>query len=122
MAFTVDGHILFGPSMMEAKRLVGDIIGWKQDFNRSRVTVDLQTKHYQAGTMNSKNPCVAAENYVTELLYIQNQKNVYLFYKKLEIGRQKDQADREARFNRKFASVGGETTRNFLLAHGWGPF
>lgn len=117
-----DSHILFGPSMMEAKRLAGDIIGWKKDFNRTRVEIELTTKQYQAGTMKSKDPCVAAENYVTELLYIQDQKNVYLFYKDLVVGRLRDQADREARFNRMFTAVGGDTTRDFLLAHGCAPF
>ncbi|MGH9700182.1 MAG: hypothetical protein ACRD5R_09995 [Candidatus Acidiferrales bacterium] len=115
-------HILFGPSMMEAKRLTGDIVGWKKDFNRTRVEMEEETKQYQAGTVRAKDSCIAAEDYVAELLYIQNQKNVYLFYKDLVIGRLKDQADREARFNRMFAAVGGDTTRQFLLEHGCAAF
>lgn len=116
-------HILFGPSMTEARRMIGDNKGYgiefirmKQEFNRSKA-------EYETGkAMAGSDPCVQAELYEETLLYMKDHNNVELFYTKLERGRLKDQADREARFNRMFDTVSGGQAKAFLLEHGCSPF
>ncbi|HTP66141.1 MAG TPA: hypothetical protein VMJ66_12180 [Geobacteraceae bacterium] len=44
--------------------------------------------------------------------------NAEKFYRKLERGREKDMADRQARFNRMYDDVSGGTAREYLLSHG----
>lgn len=88
----------------------------KQEFNHEKAD-------YETGKIRViDDPCVQAELYEEALLYMKGQTSVELFYSKLQRGWLKDQADREARFNRMYNAVSGGQAKPFLLAHGCGPF
>jgi hypothetical protein len=111
-------HILFAPSMTEARHLIGDDKGYatefvqmKQDFNRTKADLE-------SGRIKTDNECLTAELYEESLLYLKDHSNVELFYSTLQRGGLKDMADRQARFNRMYDAVSGGEARPFLLAHG----
>ena len=116
-------HALFGPSMTEAMREIGDP-AYEARFAEMKKEVANIEDQFHKGAEKSGDSCVLAETAVEEHLYIQNPKTVYSFYRDLVRGRLKDQADREARFNRMYvqASGGQEWVRKFLLEHGCAPF
>jgi hypothetical protein len=109
-------HILFGPSMAEARKRIGDNKGYwdamtqmKEGMARSRIAFD-------KGTVVG-DQCVSAEIYTEEDLYLKDPRNVELMYRKLERGRLKDQTDRERRFNRMYDVVSGGMAKQFLLKY-----
>jgi hypothetical protein len=115
-------HILFGPSMTEARHMIGDNTGYatafvrmKQEFNQSKVA-------YETGKMGGDNPCLQAEIYEETLLYMKDHNNVEQFYAKLQRSMLKDMADRTARFNRMYDAVSGGEAKPFLLSHGCPAF
>ena len=115
-------HILFAPSMTEARHLIGDSKGYatefvqmKQDFNRAKAD-------FEVGRTKGDNECLQAELYEENLLYLKDHNNVEQFYLKLEPGRNKDMADRQARFNRMYDAVSGGEAKPFLLSHGCPAF
>ena len=116
-------HALFGPSMTEAMREIGDA-AYEGRFAELKKEVANIEDRFRTGAVKSGDSCAVAETAVEERLYIQNPKTVYLFYRDLVRGRLKDQADREARFNRMYveASGGQEWVKKFLLDHGCAPF
>jgi hypothetical protein len=111
-------HILFGSSQLEARRLVGDHNGYAAGLARLKQEA-LDPRFEQLfERLKPEQRCPMAEANVEERLYISNPKVVYAYYRKLKIGSLKDQADREARFNRMFELVSEGTVRQFLLDHG----
>lgn len=115
-------HILFGPSMTEARHRIGDNTGYatefvnmKKDFNRNKVA-------YETGKVTGDNQCLQAELYEETILYMKDHNNVELFYSRLERSMLKDMADRTARFNRMYDAVSGGEAKPFLLAHGCPAF
>ena len=116
-----DGHILFGPAMAEAQRLIGDGKSYWNTMTRMKEGLARTTDMQYAGLAPEKQ-CVKAEFYIEDSLYVKNTNNVELFYKKIERGGTKDMANRLARFNRMFDAVSGGTARQYLLAHGCAPF
>jgi hypothetical protein len=122
-------HILFGPSQAEAMRLVGDSEGHDRAVARMKQTTrtfedDFAKFAARAGTTPRSNidKCVLAEIQVEETLYLENPKTIYAVYRKLVPSRLKDQADREARFNRAYNMVSDGRSRPFLTAHGCAAF
>lgn len=116
-------HILFGPSMTEARHMIGDNKGYAAEFVRMKQEFNREKADYETGKIKViGDPCVQAELYEEDLLYMQDHKNVELFYTTLQRGFLKDQVDREARFNRMYDTVSRGEARSFLLAHGCGPF
>jgi hypothetical protein len=115
-------HILFGPSMAEARREIGDKHGY--EFAMSRMKTDMQNTetNFEKGTIPADKQCLIAELYMESSLYLKNPKNVELFYRRLERGRKKDMADRQARFNRMYDAVSGGTAKQYLLSHGCPAF
>jgi hypothetical protein len=68
------------------------------------------------------NKCTLAQTELEERLYLENARFVYAFYRKLEPDKTKDQALREARFNRMYNLVSEGKARKFLVDHGCAPF
>jgi hypothetical protein len=121
-------HILFGPSQAEAMRLAGDNEAYNQAVARMKQTTTAFEDAYAkfaarpASSTSNIDKCVLAEVQVEETLYLENPKTIYALYRKLPRSRLKDQADREARFNRTYDLVSEGKSKAFLLAHGCGPF
>ncbi|MGA2906237.1 MAG: hypothetical protein ABSE36_00915 [Terracidiphilus sp.] len=116
-----DGHILFGPAMAEAQRLIGDGKSYWNTMGRMKAELARTTDAQYAG-LEPDRQCVKAEFYIEDSLYSKSVNNVELFYSNIERGGAKDMASRLARFNRMFDAVSGGTARQYLLAHGCAPF
>jgi hypothetical protein len=113
-------HILFASSQLEALREIGDKYGFESGFARLKAEAlgpDFE-RTFASDRVKPDERCRFAESNLEARLYISNPKNVYEFWRKLEHGRLRDQADREARFNRMFEQVGGPGAKAFLLGHG----
>jgi len=115
-------HILFGASQLEARREIGDRYGYEAAFVRLKKEVFAPDLEQQFLRMAPEQRCRLAQSTEEARLYISNPKLVYAFYRELEVGRLKDQADREARFSRMFDKVSGGSARAFLLGHGCAPW
>ncbi|HUJ31512.1 MAG TPA: hypothetical protein VLY23_09550 [Candidatus Acidoferrum sp.] len=115
-------HILFGPSMTEARREIGDNKGYWDAMTRLKVDQKNTEMEFQKRTVRPEDQCRDAELYTETSLYLKDPRNVELFYRKLVRGRQRDMADRQARFNRMYDLVSGGTARDFLVSHGCAPF
>jgi hypothetical protein len=122
-------HILFGPSQAEAMRLVGDADGYDRAIARMKQTTGTFEDDFAkfvarsvTAPRSNTDKCVLAEVQVEETLYLENPKTIYAFYRKLVPSRLKDQADREARFNRTYNTVSDGRSRSFLMAHGCAAF
>jgi len=119
-----DAHILFGPAMAEAQRLIGDGKSYWNTMSRMKAELNrtANAPNPREASLPPERQCVAAEFYIEDSLYVKSTNNVYLFYRKIEPGGTKDMANRLARFNRMFDAVSGGTARPYLLAHGCTPF
>jgi hypothetical protein len=115
-------HSLFGASQLEARREIGDRYGYETAFARMKKEVFDPDFEQRFARLAPDQRCRMAEVHEEERLYISNPKVVYAFYRELQIGGLKDQADREARFNRMFDKVSGGRARAFLLGHGCAPW
>jgi hypothetical protein len=115
-------HILFGASQLEARREIGDHYGYEAGFARLKKEVFAPDLEQQFTRMAPDQRCRMAEVREEALLYISNPKVVYDFYRELQVGWLKDQADREARFNRMLEKVSQGRARKFLLEHGCAPW
>ena len=115
-------HILFGPSMTEARHIVGDNKGYATEFIRMKQEFNRDKVNYETGKMTGNNQCRQAELYEESLLYLKDHNNVEQFYLKLQRSRNSDMADRTARFNRMYDAVSGGEAKPFLLAHGCPAF
>jgi len=114
-------HILFGPSMAEARREIGDKYGYEREVSRMKRGMEYTETNFAKEVPDDKQ-CLSAEFYIESTLYLKNPKNVELFYRKLERGWKKDMADRQARFNRMYDAVSGGTAKPYLLSHGCSAF
>jgi len=115
-------HILFGSSQLEARREVGDRNGYEAGFARLKKELSAPDLEQRFANMPSDQRCRMAEVHEEGTLYASNPKTVYSYYRDLDIGWQKDQADREARFNRMFDKVSQGRAKKFLLDHGCAPW
>jgi len=115
-------HILFGSSMLEARRLAGDTENYQQGLARLKTETHDLEERFSQGKIPPEKRCVLAEVQLEETLYLENSKVVYLYYRKLVRGQKKDMADRLARFNRMFEAVADGKARKYLLDHGCAPF
>jgi hypothetical protein len=115
-------HILFGPSMAEARREIGDNKGYWDAMTRLKTEMKGAELRFQKGTIGPKDQCLSAELYIETSLYLKDANNVKQFYRKLVRSRRKDMADRQARFNRMYDEVSGGTAKQFLLSHGCPTF
>jgi len=112
-----DAHILFGPSMAEARREIDDPKGYETEMSRMKYDMQGTETAFAKGTIKPDRQCVAAEFYIESSLYLKDPKTVFQFYRKLEPGRERDMAVRQARFTRMFDAVSGGTARQYLLQH-----
>jgi hypothetical protein len=118
-------HILFGPSMLEATRVIGDVEEYERHLQRMRDEAQSLREKLRKGTVSVEDRCRLAQTVVEENLYLENRKRAYLFYRTLEPDKGiLSQADREARFNRMFYAVSGrkDAVRQFLIDQGCGRF
>jgi len=115
-------HILFGPSMAEARREIGDNKGYWDAMTRLKAGLRATEASFEKGTVRPEDQCLSAELYIESSLYVKDPKNVEQFYRKLVRSRLKDMADRQARFNRMYDAVSGGTAREYLLSHGCPAF
>jgi hypothetical protein len=117
-------HILFGPSQAEAMREIGDIEAYTRTIEQIRQTTETFEARFaklQPSPLIA-DKCVLAEIQTEDLLYLDDNKNVYQFYRLLTPGFAKDQGDREARFNRMYDAVSRGKSKPFLIAHGCAEF
>ena len=115
-------HILFGPSMTEARHMIGDNTGFAAEFVQMKKEFNQDKVAYETGKVKGENPCLQAELYEEDFLYMKDHNNVEQFYAKLQRSRLADMADRTARFNRMYDAVSGGEAKPFLLAHGCPAF
>ena len=115
-------HILFGASQLEARREIGDHNGYEAGFARLKKEALDPNLEQEFARMRPELRCPMAEVNEEGRLYISNPKVVYAYYRELEIGWQKDQSEREARFNRMFDKVSEGRAKRFLLEHGCAPW
>lgn len=115
-------HILFGPSQLEARRELGDRYGYEQGFVRMKKGVFDPASEKEFERLAPDQRCRVAQTQEEARLYISNPKVAYAFYRDLEVGWLKDQADREARFNRMFDKVSQGRAKQFLIDHGCAPW
>jgi hypothetical protein len=115
-------HILFGPGMTEARRLVGDNKGYVDALTQLKSSVARSQAAFEKGTVKPEGQCLAAELYTEDSLYLKDATNVEQFYLKLVRSWRADMADRQARFNRMYDLVSGGTAKPFLLSHGCPAF
>ena len=118
-------HVLFGPSMAEAMREIGDNDQYQlrlkhMQAESQRLRNDLESGKY----MGNPKECSIAQTQVEERLYLENAKLVSMYYLKLPPGKGNSQAERDARFNRMFfvVSSANPEIKKFLTDHGCGPF
>ena len=118
-----DAHVLFTSSMAEAMREIGETDEYQQAVKRMKDEASRLEQELAAGKITGTKQCVVAETQVEESLYLENNRSVYAFYRKLAISRNPNEADRLARFNRMFYLVSGPKpeVRKFLTDH-CGPF
>lgn len=76
---------------------------------------------FQSGSVKG-NKCTLAQTEFEERLYLENTRYVYVFYRKLEPDKAKDQASREARFNRMYNTISEGKAKKFLMDHGCAAF
>jgi hypothetical protein len=104
-------------------KLVGDTAGFNRYIAQMKKEAEAWEGYFQKEASKSAyDKCVSAEVHTESTLYLENNNNVYQFYRKLVISRAKDMNDRAARFNRMYDAVSGGTSRQFLLTHGCLPF
>jgi hypothetical protein len=117
-------HILFGPSQAEAMREIGDVEAYTRTIAQIRQTTETFDARFSKLQPSSliADKCVLAEVQTEDLLYLDDNKNVYRFYRQLVPGFARDQSDREARFNRMYDAVSGGKSKPFLIAHGCAEF
>jgi hypothetical protein len=113
-------HILFGSTQLEVLREMGDRYGYESGFARLKGEAlgPGFEQYFSSNRMKAEARCAAAETNLEARLSISNPKNVDAFWRELGRGTLKDQADREARFNRMFERIGGESARAFLPGRG----
>jgi len=110
-------HIFFAPAMAEARREVGDSKGYWDAMTRLKSEMARIEIDFKSGTVRPENQCLTAELYIEESLYLEDPKNLELYYRKLVRSREKDMADRQRRYNRMFDVVSRGTAKQYLLAH-----
>jgi len=121
-AMTV-AHPLFETSMADAQGEVGDNVLHDRSVARLKnVEVPRLRAALQEGTVKPADQCKAARTIVEGELYLENSRNVHLFYSKLASAAPKNAADREAAFNAMLNDVAGGKAKEFLTAHGCAPF
>ena len=110
-------HILFAPSMVEARREIGDDEGYKRALSRLETEMKSNDANLQKGTISADKQCLTAEFYIEASLYLKDPKNLERIYRKLAESRSKDTGDPQARFNRAYDAVSGGSAKQYLLAH-----
>jgi hypothetical protein len=115
-------HILFGPSMAEARRLIKDDKGYKASVERMKYEMKRISNDFRKRAIPPARQCLSAELFIEESLYLKDPGNVEQFYRRLQRGREMDITDRQARFNRMYDEVSGGMARQYLLSHGCEPF
>lgn len=115
-------HILFGPGMAEARRLIGDDKGYRTALERLKYEVKTTDIGFKKGTIPAERKCLSAELNIEARLYLKDPRNAGQFYRKLERSWEKEMADRQARFNRMYDEVSGGSAKPYLLSHGCPPF
>jgi hypothetical protein len=116
-------HVLFGPSMTEATRKIGDVKGY--DVRLAHMKEEVRTFEESFARAAARSPaikCRLAQDQMEATLYLQNSRSVYAFYRKVARSRNPSQADRDARFNRMYNVVSEGRARQFLIDHGCAPF
>lgn len=120
-----DPHILFSSSMAEAMRLVGETDEYNQAIQRMKEEAPRLEQELQNGKITEQpKRCAVAETQVEETTYLADRQAVYAFYRKLVVSRNRDIADREARFARMLWIVSGPKpeVKKFFLDNGCAPF
>jgi len=117
-------HILFGPSQVEAMKLIGDATSYRKWISILQGEVNGFDANYQKQLSKpAVDRCQLAEVETEESLYLEDNNNVYEMWRKLGPPLPKgNPAERQLRFNRMYDAVSGGKSRQFLLAHGCAPY
>ena len=117
-------HSLFGPSQVEAMKLIGDATSFKKWTTILQEEVNaFETTYQKQQSKPATDRCILAQGHIEASLYLEDNNNVYEMWRKLGPPHPKPTvADRLARFNRMYDAVSGSKERQFLLAHGCPPY
>ena len=115
-----DAHVLFSSSMAEALREIGDTDEYQRSLKNMKEEAPRLKQELDAGKITGDKECAIAMTQVEESLYLENSRNVYMYYLKLVPNKTKDMADRQRRFARMFYVVSGGKPEvlEFLRSHG----
>lgn len=115
-----DPHVLFSSSMAEALREIGETAEYERAMKNMKDEAPRLEQNLRDGKVTGPKRCAVAETQVEEILYLENSRSVYAFYRKLTVSRNPSEADRQARFDRMFYIVSGPKpeTRKFLQENG----
>jgi hypothetical protein len=118
-----DAHVLFSSSMAEALREIGETDEYQRVLKSMKEEAPRLKQELDAGKIAADKECAIAETQVEETLYLENSRNVYMFYLKLVPSMAKDMRNRQERFNRMFYVVSGGKAEvlKFLKSHGCAP-
>ena len=116
-----NSHVLFGPSMVEANRLIGVNVSYMNAMTLHRVLNQIQDE-FDKGTIKPDMKCSQAETYMETSLYLKDASNVQRFYVELVRDGKVDAGDPQSRFNRMYDTVSGGIAKPYLLSHGCLPF
>lgn len=114
-----DAHVLFSSSMAEAMKEIGQTDDYAQAIKNMKDEAPRLEQRLHEGQVRAAKQCAVAETQVEESLYLENNRSVYAFYRKLVISRNADVTDRQVRFNRMFYLVSGPKpeVRTFLTQY-----
>jgi hypothetical protein len=119
-------HILFGSSMAQAMQRVGDLKEYDVRIKNMQEESQRLAEELKAGKIKPAERCFIAQTQLEERLYLENRKNVSIFYLKLmpQMEMTPSQAQREARFSRMLLTVAGgkPEVRQFLIENGCSKF
>jgi hypothetical protein len=115
-------HILFGSSMAEATRLIGDTRWGAILMNQRRQEVSRIQAEFDKGSIAPAMQCIEAEVSMEQSLYLKDVNNVRQYYLILMHDGTEHTSDPQTRFNRMFNAVSGGTAKPYLLQHGCPSF
>jgi len=122
LAALTAAHPLFESSIVEVQGEVGDNVQHDRFLQSLKDEIPLLRAMFEKGTIKPSDQCKLARTIIEGELYLENRKNVYLFYSKLASVAPKDPADREARYDAMLNDVAGGKAKDFLTTHGCAPF
>ena len=115
-------HPLFEPSIIEVEDVLGDHAAHDLALARLKAEIPQLRSSLDAGKIRPADQCKVARAVVEGELYLEDSRNVGLFYSKLASLAPKNAAEREAGFNAMLNNLAGGKVKEYLTTHGCAPF